>query len=102
VARLGQGRFGLLLPETGEVDAVNLVERLRSLCDLWLESGAIALRLAIGWASPAGDAGLSETYVVAQRRMYKELRRHERDSARSAAPEEPTPASELEGAPSPA
>src|SRR5262245_22963977 len=37
VARLGPGRFGLLLPETGEVEAVNLVERLRALCDLWLE-----------------------------------------------------------------
>jgi diguanylate cyclase (GGDEF)-like protein len=101
VARLGSGRFGLLLPETGEVDAVNLVERLRSLCDLWLESGAIALRLAIGWASPAGDAGLSETYAVALERMYAELRRNGRTAVRSNEADDVAP-TELEGAAAPA
>jgi diguanylate cyclase (GGDEF)-like protein len=74
VARLGPGRFGLLLPETGEVEAINLTERMRSLCELWLASGSIALRLAIGWASPAAGAGLAESYVVAAERMYSELR----------------------------
>ena len=102
VARLGPGRFGLLLPETGEVEAVNLVERLRALCDLWLESGSIALRLAIGWASPAAEAGLAETYVEAQERMYAELRRHERTTARSTSPDASTATGELEGAASPA
>ena len=56
VARLGTGRFGILLPETDEVQAVNFVERIRPACDLWLESGAVSLRLAIGWASATGDA----------------------------------------------
>jgi len=102
VARLGPGRFGLLLPETGEVEAVNLVERLRALCDLWLESGSIALRLAIGWASPAGETGLAEAYAEAQERMYAELRRHERTNGRSASPETSPATGELEGAASPA
>src|SRR5512141_2135602 len=51
VARLGPSRFGVLLPETDEVAAINYVERVRQASDLWLESGAIALRLAVGWAS---------------------------------------------------
>ena len=59
VARLDPGRFGVLLPETDEVAAINYVERVRRACELWLESGAIALRLAIGWASTTGDPGLS-------------------------------------------
>jgi diguanylate cyclase (GGDEF)-like protein len=103
VARLGPGRFGILLPETGEVEAVNYVERVRQVCELWLESGAIALRLAIGWASLANDASLSDAYVVAQERMFAELRR----GARRAATEPDThdavpPASGLEGTPAPA
>ena len=43
VARLGPGRFAVLLPETDEVAAINYVERVRRACDLWLESGAMAL-----------------------------------------------------------
>jgi diguanylate cyclase (GGDEF)-like protein len=100
VARLGPGRFGLLLPETGEVEAVNLVERLRALCDLWLESGSIGLRLAIGWASPAIEGSLAEAYDEAAERMYAELRRNERLAARS--DDEPEAAGEFEGAASPA
>ena len=101
VARLGPGRFGVLLPETGEVEAVNYVERIRSVCELWLESGAIALRLAIGWASPAVDTSLGDAYNEAQDRMFAELRRGVRrgtDVVTAPAP----PATELEGAPSPA
>jgi len=98
VARLGPGRFGILLPETGEVEAVNYVERVRQVCELWLESGSIALRLAIGWASPAVDTSLSEAFNEAQERMFAELRR----GARRATPEGQPPAADLEGAPSPA
>ena len=58
VARLGPGRFGALLPETDEVAAINYIERVRKACDLWLETGAIAMRLAIGWAGTAGDPPL--------------------------------------------
>jgi len=58
VARLGDGRFADLLPETDEIQAINYAERVRRTCDLWLESGAVALRLAMGWASAAGDDSL--------------------------------------------
>jgi len=101
VARLGHGRFGILLPETGEVEAVNYVERVRLVCELWLESGAIALRLAIGWASPAADTSLSDAFNEAQERMFAELRRSARRGS-DAEPNGPPPAAGLEGAPSPA
>ena len=55
VARLGTGRFAVLLPETDEILAINYVERVRRACDIWLEFGAVALRMAMGWASSAKD-----------------------------------------------
>ncbi len=75
VARLGPGRFATLLPETDEISAINYVERVRRACELWLESGAIALRLAIGWSGTAGDPSLTEAQRIATDRMYVELRR---------------------------
>ncbi|HSK52698.1 MAG TPA: GGDEF domain-containing protein [Clostridia bacterium] len=78
VARLGQSRFGVLLPETDEVQAINYVERVRRTCDLWLESGAVALRLAIGWASASGDDNLHDAGRTATERMYAEIHRNAR------------------------
>ena len=76
VARLGPAGSAVLLPETDEVAAINYVERVRAACELWLESGAIALRLAIGWASTAGDPTLADADRASPtERMYVELRR---------------------------
>ncbi len=80
VARLERGRYAVLLPVTDEVAAINYVERVRRACELWLESGAIAMRLAIGWASTAGDTGLSGAVRVATDRMRQELRRNARQA----------------------
>ena len=81
VARLGDGRFAVLLPETDEIQAINYVERVRRTCDLWLESGAVALRLAMGWASAAGDDSLHDAGRVATERMFAEIHRNARRSA---------------------
>ena len=78
VARLAPGRFGVLLAETDEVAAINSVERVRRACELWLESGAIALSLATGWAGSTGDPTLIEAQRLATDRMYVELRREAR------------------------
>jgi diguanylate cyclase (GGDEF)-like protein len=78
VARLAPGRFGVLLPETDEIAAINYVERVRRACELWLESGAIALSLAVGWAGTDGDPTLVEAQRLATERMYAELRRDAR------------------------
>lgn len=74
VARLAAGRFAILLPETDEVAAINYIERVRKACDLWLESGAVALRLAIGWAS-AAETSLAAAQLLATDRMFAETRR---------------------------
>lgn len=78
VARLAPGRFGVLLPETDEIAAINYVERVRRACELWLESGAIALNLAAGWAGSTGDPTLTDDQRLATDRMYVELRRDAR------------------------
>lgn len=78
VARLAPRRFGVLLPETDEIAAINYVERVRRACELWLESGAIALDLAAGWAGTDGDPTLVEAVRIATDRMYVELRREAR------------------------
>jgi diguanylate cyclase (GGDEF)-like protein len=80
VARLGEGRFAVLLPETDEIQAINYVERVRRTCDMWLESGAVALRLAMGWASASGDESLQDAGRVATERMYAEIHRNARRS----------------------
>jgi diguanylate cyclase (GGDEF)-like protein len=75
VARLGPNRFGVLMPETDEVAAINYVERVRQASDLWLEAGAISLRLAIGWASPVADSSVVDAEKSAIERMYGEVHR---------------------------
>lgn len=78
VARVDTGRFAVLLPETDEVAAINYLERVRRACDLWLESGAIAMRLSIGWAGTSGEPPLSEAQRTATERMFVESRRNAR------------------------
>jgi diguanylate cyclase (GGDEF)-like protein len=75
VAHVGNGRFLALLPETDEIQAINYIERVRAACDRWLESGAVALHLAIGWASPTAVGELSTALRTAEERMYQERRR---------------------------
>ena len=81
VARVSDGRFAVLLPETDEIQAINYVERVRRTCDLWLESGAVALKLAMGWASASGDDSLLDAGRTATERMYAEIHRNARRSS---------------------
>ena len=78
VARVGHARFHILLPETDEVRAINYVERVRQACDLWLESGAVALSLSMGWASPGPDDDIEIAMVMAEDRLLAEHRRNAR------------------------
>jgi diguanylate cyclase (GGDEF)-like protein len=74
IARLDRVRFGLLLPETDEIQAINLVERIRAGCDKWLAAGAVAVRLSIGWASPPLGGDLGDALIEAETRMHREQR----------------------------
>jgi diguanylate cyclase (GGDEF)-like protein len=75
VARLEPGRFAALLPETDEIVAINYVERVRRACELWLEAGALAVHVSIGWACTEGDASLASVVRTATERMHTEQRR---------------------------
>ena len=59
---------------------------------LWLETGSIAMRLAIGWAGTAGDPPLTDAQRTATERMYAELRRGQRRAAIHDAPADDPPA----------
>jgi len=78
VARVGHARFHVLLPETDEVRAINYVERVRQACDMWLESGAVALSLSMGWASPGPDDDIETAMIMAEDRLLAEHRRNAR------------------------
>jgi len=78
VAHVGGGRFLVLLPETDEVAAINYVERVRVACERWLESGAVALHLSMGWASPTPVGEIDTALRAAEERMYAERRRFPR------------------------
>jgi diguanylate cyclase (GGDEF)-like protein len=75
VARIASSRFAILLPETDEVQAINYVERIRTECDRWLAAGAVSMRLAIGWASPAPGGDLHTATLIAEERLNADRRR---------------------------
>jgi diguanylate cyclase (GGDEF)-like protein len=69
VARLGDGRFGVLILDTAEIAAVSYVERVRFATDSWLASAGLSVRLSVGWASPV-DGDVTAAAALAQQRMY--------------------------------
>jgi diguanylate cyclase (GGDEF)-like protein len=83
VAHVGGGRYLVMLPETDEIQAINYVERVRAECERWLEAGAVALHLSIGWASPSAVGELDTALRMAEERMYAERRRAARAGAGS-------------------
>jgi diguanylate cyclase (GGDEF)-like protein len=70
IARLGDARFGVLLPETDEAAARVYVERVRAVADGWLESTGLSVRLAVGWASPAEVGNVAGAAIIAEQRMH--------------------------------
>jgi diguanylate cyclase (GGDEF)-like protein len=69
IAWLGDATFGVLLVETGELQARGYVNRVRSGADRWLESAGLAVRLSLGWASPAENGDLRAAAAAARQRM---------------------------------
>lgn len=74
VARLGHSRFGVLLIETDEVSAINFTERVRAICDRWLQTGAVALRVALGHCSLTSAIGPADAMRLSQERLDRERR----------------------------
>ena len=73
-ARLAVGRFGVLLLETDEIQAINYVERIRNACDSWLEAGGVASRLSIGWAEANNSRSIEAAVVMAEDRLNADRR----------------------------
>jgi diguanylate cyclase (GGDEF)-like protein len=84
LARLGPTRFAALLPDTDEVRAINYVERIRSACDVWLEAGAVSLRLSMGWAEMSPNQPVDPAIQVAERRLNVERGRLRGQESRDA------------------
>jgi diguanylate cyclase (GGDEF)-like protein len=74
IARIGYSRFAVFLAETDEIAAINYVERIRQLCEPWLASAAVPLRLAIGWSSPNAASDLEYAIKRAEERMHADRR----------------------------
>jgi diguanylate cyclase (GGDEF)-like protein len=75
LARLGPTRLAVLLPDTDEIKAINYIERVRDACDVWLEAGAVSLRLAIGWAEISASQAADVALHDAERRLGEERQR---------------------------
>ncbi len=73
--RIGATRLGAVLAETDEVTAINYVERVRERVLARLPTYGDGLRLAFGWASPAGGESADMLVRRADHRMIGELRR---------------------------
>jgi diguanylate cyclase (GGDEF)-like protein len=75
IARVDNARFYILLPETDEASVVHFIERVRRACDLWLEAGAVALHLSMGWATSGPDEPIEAAMVTARERLITDFRR---------------------------
>lgn len=73
VARIAPTRFGVLLPETSEVAAVNFVERARARCDEALRTTDERLRCRFGWADAKPSRPLDVAATVATARLASDL-----------------------------
>ncbi|HWP63031.1 MAG TPA: hypothetical protein VNO86_06130 [Candidatus Binatia bacterium] len=71
ITRLGSVRFGVLLPETNELQAAHLVERLRARVG-GEGAGLATLVVRAGWASPRRGEGLVEAVARAEERLGTE------------------------------
>jgi GGDEF domain-containing protein len=74
LARLAVGRFGVLLTETDEIQAINYVERIRVACDAWLEAGGVPSRLLIGWAEANNRRSIDAALQSAEDRLSADRR----------------------------
>ncbi len=98
LARLSATRFAVLLPDTDEVKAINYVERVRAACDVWLEAGAVSLRLSMGWAEINANQPVDPAVQTAEQRLNVERHRirnrdvRDVDDHRGAAPTRMRPA----------
>lgn len=72
VARLADDRIGMILTETDEVAAINMIERVRDRCDRAMRARAMGGRVAFGWASPRPPLTLRDSVSRADDLLRRE------------------------------
>lgn len=72
IARVARTRFALLLPETDEIAAINIVERVRAACEYQLGSSDL-VKIGIGWAGSSTTTDLRLAIQIAETRLVDEL-----------------------------
>jgi len=72
VARLADDRVGMILTETDEVAAINMIERVRDRCDRAMRARAVGGRVAFGWASPKPPLTLRDSVARAEELLRRE------------------------------
>ena len=72
LARLGDDRVGLILTETDEIAAINMIERVREPCDRALRKHGGGARMAFGWASPTLVSSLADAVGRAEDLLRRE------------------------------
>jgi diguanylate cyclase (GGDEF)-like protein len=72
VARLADHRVGMILTETDEIAAINMVERARDRCDRALNARAVGGRIAFGWAGPTASHSLLDAVAKADKLLRRE------------------------------
>lgn len=73
LVRLDVARFALLLTETEEIAAINMVERVRVACERTLEGVVGETWVAFGWASPTVLGSLLDAAAQAEERLRLEV-----------------------------
>ncbi|HET9346691.1 MAG TPA: diguanylate cyclase [Candidatus Limnocylindrales bacterium] len=74
IARIEPIRFGIMLTETTEIDAINFIERARVSCERDLRVASEVVGVAFGWASPPKGNDLADAVGLAQQRLAAELK----------------------------
>jgi diguanylate cyclase (GGDEF)-like protein len=72
IARIDRTRFAVLLTETDEIAAINVVERVRAACEYQLGSSTL-VRIGIGWAGSSTTTDLRLAIQIAGARLQEEL-----------------------------
>jgi diguanylate cyclase (GGDEF)-like protein len=72
IARIEPTRFGILLPETDEVAAINFVERVRASCEKHIRTPEL-VTVAFGWAGPTASSDLRAAVGIAAARLAAEM-----------------------------
>lgn len=67
-ARIGAGRFGILLVDADEISAINFVDRVRTACQNELDEDS-GLGMRTGWASPGEGETLHAAVARAAARL---------------------------------